>query len=434
MGAAAPSPVRHRQAPEPEDLRPPSQEAGATAVRPPRVQRFLSILCALLAIAAPLCLFLGNRGFAPVIGIAGLLCIPWARPTPKDWTGVLILAALVLWAAVSVAWSPAPNLHLPHSAKALSRFTILHLAIQLVFCTALVTTLSRMDGARARKALGWMTVGFLLVPPLLVEEGLTQARLYQALPALIHRPIRADWLPADLAQGGYVMAVLVWPLAVFLGRRGWLGRALALTLLAFIPLSMVALRGIAPTVALAVGLGCFAIAWRGGPRAVRAMGTAAAAYVLAMPLIMLAIDRLGLHARFQSVLPPSWSARLRIWGFVAEQFARTPVRGAGLDASRTFGAAIPLHPHDGPLQLWFELGAVGGVLGALFWFWLWRRVADCAARDRLLGATAAATAAAYLTIGSVSFGLWQEWWLCVGAFAMALCVLLGKTLPSAKGS
>ncbi len=87
---------------------------------------------------------------------------------------------------------------------------------------------------------------------------------------------------------------------------------------------------------------------------------------------------------------------------------------------------VPLHPHNGPLQLWFELGLPGAVLGTLFWLWLWGRVGACAARDRLHGATAAATATVYLVIGSVSFGLWQEWWLCLGAFALALCVLLGR--------
>jgi O-antigen ligase len=146
---------------------------------------------------------------------------------------------------------------------------------------------------------------------------------------------------------------------------------------------------------------------------------------------MLAVDRTGLYGHAKAGLWPSWAERLRIWGFVAERWAEHPLRGAGLDASRTFGEAIPLHPHNGPLQLWFELGLPGAVLGTLFWFWLWGRIGDCTRRDRLAGATAAATATVYLTISSVSFGQWQEWWLCVGAFAMALCVLLGKTLVPA---
>src|SRR5215469_7994096 len=110
MGAAAPSPIRRRQPqpPAPALLRP--VDTPAPPVQP---QRFLLGLCAILAVAAPLCLFLGARGFAPVVGIAGLLCLPLARPTRADGRGAVVLAALVLWAAISLAWSPAPNLRLP---------------------------------------------------------------------------------------------------------------------------------------------------------------------------------------------------------------------------------------------------------------------------------------------------------------------------------
>ncbi len=390
-------------------------------------QRFLLGLCAILALATPLCLFLGPRGFAPVVGVGGLLCFPRARLSRKDWRGVLILAALVLWAAASIAWSPAPNLHVLDSAKALSRFTILHLAMQLTLCAALVTALRRLDGARADKALGWIACGVLLVLPVLLEEGMGQAKLYQAIPILFHRPpIREDWIPANMAQGAYVVAVLAWPLGVTFYKRGL--SPLALALLAFAPLSMVLLRGVAPTAALAISTPCFFLTLWGGRRAIKGFAIVTAAYILATPMVMLAVSHLGLYARYKTQAAPSWSDRLRIWGFVAEQFAKTPLRGAGLDASRTFRELVPLHPHNGPLQLWFELGLPGAVLGTLFWLWLWRRIGDCAARNRLHGATAAATATAYLTISAVSFGLWQEWWLCVGAFAMALCVMLGETL------
>jgi O-antigen ligase len=143
---------------------------------------------------------------------------------------------------------------------------------------------------------------------------------------------------------------------------------------------------------------------------------------------MQAMRGLDLYGRFKPAAPPSWSDRLRIWGFVAEQFSRAPLRGAGLDASRAFPGVVPLHPHNAPLQLWYELGAPGAVLATCFWLWLWRRMAECAERSRLLGATSAAAAASYLAIGSVSFGIWQDWWICVGALAMMLCVMLGRVL------
>jgi len=183
-------------------------------------QRFLLCLCAILAVAAPLCLFLGVRGFAPVVGIAGLLCIPWARPTGKDRSGALILAVLVLWATISVAWSPAPNLHMPHSAKALGRLTFLHLAIQLVCCTAFITAVRRLDQAGAIKALNWIAGGVLVMLVLLTEEGFSQAKLYPMFLALFHQPGKPFWEVVEIAQGGYVVAVLAWPLGVALYRQG----------------------------------------------------------------------------------------------------------------------------------------------------------------------------------------------------------------------
>jgi O-antigen ligase len=411
---------------------------GAAAPEAPRLagrtayeQRLLLGLGAVLSSAVPLCLFFGTRGFAPVVGIAGLLCLPWTRPRREDWSGVAILAALVVWAAISVAWSPAPNLHTPHSLKALTRFTVLHLAMQLAFCTAFVTTLCRLEPRRAAKVLRWTALGVLIAEPLLIEEGLTGARLYQALPTLIHQPIRADWLPANLAQGGYIVAVLAWPLGIALIRERRL--FLALILAATVPASMVLIRGVAPTLALAISLPCFMLVLRYGGRAVAALAALTGGCMLAMPFAMLAADHLQLYARLERHAPPSWSDRLHMWTFIAGQMRHAPLRGAGLDASRTFPGVIFLHPHNGTMQLWYELGAPGAALGILFWLWLWRRIGERAERDRLFAATASGALVVYLTIGSLSFGLWQEWWLCLGAFAMALCLLLGRAMTPSPG-
>ena len=46
--------------------------------------------------------------------------------------------------------------------------------------------------------------------------------------------------------------------------------------------------------------------------------------------------------------------------------------------------------------------------------------------DRVLAAVCAATAASYLTVGALSFGVWQEWWLALGALAFAACAVLAR--------
>jgi O-antigen ligase len=116
---------------------------------------------------------------------------------------------------------------------------------------------------------------------------------------------------------------------------------------------------------------------------------------------------------------------MAIWTFTTGQLTHRPWLGLGLDASRTFPGIISLHPHDAALQLWFELGLVGALLAAGFWGLIFWRLAK-PGQNRLFAATACAAAFVYLVIGALSFSVWQEWWICLGAFGMAACVAMGK--------
>ena len=93
-------------------------------------------------------------------------------------------------------------------------------------------------------------------------------------------------------------------------------------------------------------------------------------------------------------------ARVAIWRFTTERVVERPWLGWGMDASRMWPGVIPLHPHNAALQVWLELGVVG--------------------------AACAAVAIAYLTIGALSFGVWQEWWLGLGVLAAVTCQVFGQ--------
>jgi len=417
--------------------RPTASSAPTTpGANDPFTQRVLLGAFAFLAALAPVCLFLGVRGFAPVVGVAGAACLAFARPSRSDWPGIGLLLLLVLWAAVGLAWTPAPNLHDLGSLKAFTRATLWHLALQLILCTALVTALARLERENAERALTWLAFTLLAGAALLTEEGLSHAAVYQAMMAAARAHTRPDLAVRALAQGGYITAVLAWPLGMLLHRQGRTWMALALA--AYAPLSLILMRGFAPSAALAVSLPVFFLARRFGRPAILTAAGLTAAYMLLTPLFMLAIDHFGLYVQFKPHLPPSWAERLRIWSFVADQYARHPLRGAGLDASRTFPGIVPLHPHNGPLQLWYELGAPGALLGTAFWVWLWSRIAGRAEDNRQFAAVASATATVFIVISAVGFGLWQEWWLCVGALAMSACVVFARSLgasgPGPRGT
>jgi O-antigen ligase len=164
----------------------------------------------------------------------------------------------------------------------------------------------------------------------------------------------------------------------------------------------------------------FVLSRRFAPRILAAM---LAAIVLLMPFA-------AMHPIFGEIaerrdVSVSVYHRAAIWQFVAQRIEEKPLLGWGLHASRSMPGAketvargaeiLPLHPHNGPLQLWLELGAIGAVLGAALLAWL--------ARNAVSAAQAAALAA-MLAVGSVSFGLWQGWWMA------AIWLLVGLAVDS----
>ena len=393
-------------------------------------QRYLLGIWIAISILTPLVAWGGARGVAPLVALMGILCLPLARPRGKDWIGLGLLAVLALWACISSLWSPADVLHGVHSAKELERFTGFHIALEVLLSGAFVLASARLDESRARKSLNWLGGGLLGLALILIVEGLTKAAIYQWIEAALHENMRPDIAVRNVAVGGYIMAALAWPAAVAFWRRGWRWAAGALAL--SVAFSWIFLRGTTPTLALLASAGVFVAVLRMGRPMIVTLAAVSAIYFLATPWAMLAVEKAGVFAAFHDHLPPSWSARLDIWAFANDHMLQDPIRGWGLDASRMFKGHIPLHPHNSAVQLWFELGALGAVLAADFWVFVFWRIAQDA-DQRLFAATACATATVYLIIGAISFSLWQEWWVCLGAFAMAACVALKRFIDIVPG-
>ena len=377
-----------------------------------------------LAILTPIAGFVGARSFAVAVGLVGLLCLPLARPRTVEAAGLILVSLLLEWALISALWSPAPY---PHTIKDFFRFTGLHLAQQVLFCGALIVTARTLTPDGARKALAWLGGGLMLLACVLLFESLTDATLFQAGQALLGQKSNvAHWALRSVAQGGYALAVLFWPTA--LGFQA-AGRRRLLVLFAVLCVAdMVLLHVAALAAALLVSGAVFALVMWGGRIAALACMAVAMLQTLLIPWLMLGWTQGGLFQSLRTKLPASWAARVDIWSFTSTQMTQKPVFGWGLDASRMFKGHIPLHPHDGPLQLWFELGLPGALIGALVWGFAFWRFAEAAPRQRRVAAAGCAVGAACLVIGAFSFGLWQEWWICLMAMAFAACVLLGRQL------
>jgi O-antigen ligase len=160
------------------------------------------------------------------------------------------------------------------------------------------------------------------------------------------------------------------------------------------------------------------------------LGAALLLLVAALPLATPSFDRLPAIDR---AVPPVFLSgihRLAIWRFTADRIAERPILGWGMDASRAlpggdrlvselapgvrlpaYAQALQLHPHDAALQWRVEIGLPGTVLClAILAFALWRVGwrAELAPGRR---AAALAWAAVALVVASLSYGIWQAWWL-----------------------
>lgn len=126
----------------------------------------------------------------------------------------------------------------------------------------------------------------------------------------------------------------------------------------------------------------------------------------------------------------SYLHRLDIWDFTIRKIEERPIAGWGFNASRVIpgaddhyelkarngrvigqGNRLPLHPHNGALQVWLELGLPGAIgFASLFGLAALRTMRQT---DNAGAAAALAAIATAAPIWLLSFGVWQTWWLAM---------------------
>lgn len=366
----------------------------------------------------PLLAYLWSLGFAAIVALAGLLCLPLLRRSRRPDVGQALLLALTLWALISMFWTTAVP-----ERRGIEGMTGVKLALEVGLYGAFVAgalRLSRSAGSRASLVLA---VGLLAITAVFLADGLTKAQLYQWIRAAVGQPQRPDWAMRDVARASYVMALLFWPAYLRLEQARW--PIPSAVMAGAMVVGCYLLNADAPLAALVVSGAVFvAIRFLGRPALLAWIG-GIALYFLAAPVIIHALGHGALiHPAEGDIRVESWAIRTDIWRFAADRILEKPFFGWGLDAARTFPQAIPLHTHNAAIQIWLELGAVGAAITALFWLWLGGRIDAIEETDRPLAAACAACASGYLTIGALSFGVWQEWWLGLGALSIVACTAL----------
>lgn len=396
-------------------------------VTTPWANRLLFITYLLL----PTLLLLAPLAAAPWLMLlaAGLL-LPWlwvhrrteaVRTLGRDPI-VLAALALAVWGSLTLLWSPHPL----QGATLLPRVVLVMIAGAVMFRLIAQPPDSLRDAVRRGLILGMVLAGaWLLLDLVLLDLTLTRW--------LSGREIGVENVPK---RGLTVLAVMVWPAALMIGRgRPWAG---VLMLAGTAALTFASQAG-AAKFALIAGTATFALAWLAPRRITQITALLLAACLLTLPYLMTeAIDALDLIARTDG----SVQHRFVVWTFVAENAQTKLFEGWGFNMARsipggnvidplTGGEFIPLHPHNAPLQWWLELGLPGALIGLFLVLTVLRRILALADEDRNRTATALATTAAAIAVSLVGYGAWQIWWLsalvlAAGAVSATTCK---ATLP-----
>ncbi|MSO93446.1 MAG: O-antigen ligase family protein [Rhodospirillales bacterium] len=348
---------------------------------------------------------------------------------------VVGLALFFLWGLASAAWSITPG----ESGK-----TAISLGATFFGGLILVRTVANLGAAEWNLFERSLIAGGIVGYSILFIELVGGHPLQNAVMKAVGRPFTVPSYAIYFLNPGLAIASLfAWPWLLCLWRRApLLAAAAAVGIGVIVGLG----DAEAPRVGLALG-GVACLAALAFPRAmVWAAGALVGLGVLAAPLLPKALPPTAELVREAPNLAPSVYHRIAIWQVAVKHVEQAPILGHGFDTARAlYGKEtkversfydkegvrrwvsqyepIPLHPHNGILQIWLELGTVGALLGGAILLSVVRAIGRHGGR-RLDRAMALGVFVAGLFIASVSFGIWQSWWLCglwlVGAFTAAV--------------
>ena len=397
------------------------------------------VLATAAAIFVPMAILLA-KGVAPVfalavVGVAALALVRRRRLPLLTGPVAYFLAAMTAWVLLTWFWSIPPN----DTIK-----TGISLALTFLGGAVLIGCAARIDRRERRTYNAGLIAGGALGFALIAFEFATDAWLARLLygPAGKRLLLVEGRHTAAMNSGLAATALFFWAwvLAVkarFAGKLAGVAIAAAFVLILLVKSDAVAAGLIAGMVVFGGVLALLrAMPW--SMAAVIAIGIASAPLIpglLPNPLepgarvpwpTLTAAHRIVIwnntvrHIRDNPVVGGSFDTACSLYGSMDKVLYRYPESIIGKPAT-TLYEPIPLHPHNGVLQVWPELGMMGVLILLGLLLAVVRAIATGieAGADR---ATALAMLTTMMTIASISFGAWQSWWLTSILLASAFLV------------
>jgi O-antigen ligase len=395
-------------------------------------QRWLTYtLLAFGAVCVPLSVYLPgspNVTFA-ALGLLSLLMLITRRDLdemvePLNTISVFLL--FLAWALVACYWSLTP-------VKSL--IEILKISIAIAGAVAFYAVLT---DSLYEKFMQVFTIGFVLALGFLTFDEILS--LY-VLKLFLGPNVEGH----HYAHGITIVALGMWPLLNIFKNQNI---ALRILLIQAILLGILFMSDHAATLALLIGLATWLISYISPKIVMRVAAILSAIIILALPFALKEMDPVEVIEKTKSYLiKPSYRHRLFILKRTTNMIFEEPWIGHGINTFRSTidpekvkivgieltqvmekGHAHPVdlqalgqstHPHNLSLQIWYELGAIGAVLYALFVsLSLWRLSKLPNRRSEL--ATFMGLYATMFTIAHISFGAWQTWWLFSAGIILSL--------------
>jgi hypothetical protein len=306
----------------------------------------------------------------------------------------LVGFCLVLWAALSLIWTPFPAEAGIRIVKGIATAILVMSAASVLASRSVGTDALLLPGGAAAAAFTVVVVGLLGMP------GAAQVE-----------PDGTTTL--DRAAIGLVL--LIWPALAVLALRGWAAAAGAVA-------AAIAIAVFAARVPIGIlGLGAGGLVW-GAARLRRgrtrfALGVLFGGLILFCPLIPLAVKLVGGNDLL------GFAAPLKVWGDILAADGARIFTGHGLDAATrgiAYGYLPPQTPRSLLFELWYELGIVGAALAALFTYRIFMALGRA---PRMIAPYLLAGLTAGLTVTILGLGTAQVWWLTlVGLDVLAFAV------------